>query len=177
MRFYILLFLSSILGIQGLAQSISPIEAFHIEKTEYEYINMLDGSDYYVREYKVVNTSNDYYYSWIDYSATKHENRDELVKRYFRTFHGDFNLVTLLTDNCVFEGFRPVIGRSFLKRINPHSAFRYILISQEKNFSIFNEEKLITICQSNLGEWANASFNESVLFDADYIVLYLIPPL
>jgi len=152
-----------------LAQCLCPEGAISMEKNEYEYSDSSYGMNYHVIEYAITNTSKDYYYTWIDYSNTMDYSKSELIKRYFFSYHGDFNLMSLLKDNCIILDFKPEVGKSFLKRINPHDTFRYIVINSK---NVVYEDHIIIISLSDLGQWADTPFNEGIIYDADYIVLY-----
>ena len=55
-----------------------------------------------VTEYKITNTSEDVYYSWLDYEKPKYSERDVAIRHYFFKAKGDFSFFNLMTDNVIF---------------------------------------------------------------------------
>ena len=57
------------------------------------------------------------------------EERDKATLRYFIRRHGDFSLMTVMTDNVVgFDNTNPQVGRFFLAQILPGEQFRYTFL-------------------------------------------------
>ena len=111
-----------------------------------------NGETKLVTEYIVQNESSERVISWIDYCNCPQGDIIKKVKHYFFSPHGDFNLITLMTDNVSYTYYQPIIGFSFLKIIEPKESFTYIGSNLEK--------RIIAITESDFEDILGMDFNE-----------------
>ena len=87
----------------------------------------MNGAEVRQRLYIIHNTSQNSYYTWVNYDDTLKGDTTKIVSRYFFSLHNDFSLFALLTEDIVFtEVFEPTVGITFLKKIKPGETFTYI---------------------------------------------------
>ena len=86
-----------------------------------------NGAEVRQRLYIIHNTSQDSYFTWVNFDDTLKGDTKKLIRRYFYSSHNDFRLFDLLMDDIVFtEVFEPTVGITFLKIIKPGETFTYI---------------------------------------------------
>lgn len=86
-----------------------------------------NGAEVRQRLYIIHNTSQNSYYTWVNYDDSLKGDTTKIVSRYFFSLHNDFSLFALLTEAIVFtEVFEPTVGITFLKIIKPGETFTYI---------------------------------------------------
>lgn len=94
------------------------------------YVRNQSGNSYKlmcVTEYKITNTSEEVYYSWLDYEKPKYSERNLAIRRYFFKAKGDFSFFNLMTDNVIFLNDDLYVGNDFVIEIQPKTTFRYIV--------------------------------------------------
>lgn len=94
------------------------------------YVRNQSGNSYKlmcVTEYKITNTSEEVYYSWLDYEKPKYSERNLAIRRYFFKAKGDFSFFNLMTDNVIFLYDDLYVGNAFVIEIQPKTTFRYIV--------------------------------------------------
>lgn len=146
-----------------------------IEKEEYSYMDSSHNM-YKVREYTIVNTSNDTPYV----TFIKHDDvgigSDLMISRYFNSHHGEFNLMAMLTDNVVLVDFVPIVGETFLKEIGPNSEFKYIMVEvfhDHYGNNTISDEDIFVFKKSYIEEVIQADLNEGIFYPGDEIVVIL----
>lgn len=96
----------------------------HKDRTEYCYVGP-DPVEYRVITYEIINKSNEPYITFLYYKPVK--NSSQAIWRIFVQPIGEFNLLSMLTDNAVIsDEFQSIIKPSFLKIIDPNDSFKYI---------------------------------------------------
>ena len=151
-------------GLYAYAQNKSD-HAFNIEDHYFSYYDSFNEKQYDIKEYILNNNSNEDYYTWIDYDRDYAGVDTQGIMYYFLSFHGDFNLISLLTDNVVFYDYMSILGKVFLRRIEPGDSFRYVLINRD-NDDI--RRHIFYISQTQLGF---EIINQEPLYDESFIVL------
>lgn len=97
-----------------------------IDKAEYNYADYT-GHEFKVIEYEIQNQSDEPFLTFINYDL--HTGLERAILRYFVNRTGDFSLLSLLTDNVNFsDECLTIIGKTFLKQIDPNTSFKYIVI-------------------------------------------------
>lgn len=92
----------------------------------------------YKTEYRIVNKSQETYLTWVNFDC-KNDNLDVdgQVRNYFKVPRAELSLEGLLFDNVQFLGdFTPILGKTFLRRIEPESTFSYLMDSKQCNSDI-----------------------------------------
>lgn len=79
----------------------------------------------------ITNASDERVYSWIDFNYDPSLSQSRNIKMYVCKPHGDFNLITLLTDNVIFIDNEPIIGAFFITIIEPNETFIYLGVKDE----------------------------------------------
>lgn len=152
----------------------NPKSPICIEKDEYVYMDY-SHRIYKVREYSIVNKSNDTPYITFIKLGDNNTNSDNVILRYFNSSHGEFNLMTLLTDNVVLVEFMPIIGETFLKEISPNSEFKYIVVEQlhDNNKLTVSDEDIFVFKKTYVEELIKIDLDDHILFPDDEIVMIL----
>lgn len=110
--------------------------------TDYSYYDMTLEQVIHVQEIEIKNSSSQDFYTWIlddDFEQiTGTVSDDRIINWYFNRLVGDFSFLALMTDNVYYpNGFIPVIGACFLKRISPGESFKYsILFDGQPDISV-----------------------------------------
>lgn len=126
---------------------------------------------YTLSSYTILNDSDDASYVTFVYS---HEecNLEETIMRYFLSFHNDFSLMTLLTDNGVQQEMAPIIGKTFLKEITPKSEFKYTIVETEKVQDTIDSHLCIFIVDKvYIEDLLKVNLAGNVLFQKDEVVI------
>lgn len=103
-----------------------------VQVESYSYTNDSTSAQITLVEYRIKNQSNEPYFTWIDFDNHKGKS-EKRIHRYFFAPHNDFNLATLMTDNVVQDSSETILGRTFIKRLEPQESFKYIVVCREKN--------------------------------------------
>jgi hypothetical protein len=97
----------------------------HKDRTEYCYVSS-DSLEYRVITYEIKNESKEPYITFLYYKPVR--NSSQAIWRFFVQPIGEFNLLSMLTDNVVIrEDPQTVIETNFMKIINPNESFKYII--------------------------------------------------
>ena len=156
-----------------LLQSTNPLgyEDVFLRDKHFSYSIKNGNNRVAITEYEVVNNSKEAVYTWIDYNnSTKDNQWKTALKRFVWKGPpgGHICLGTLLYDNTTFDGYYPYVGFSFLKRIEPHKSFWYIVIGDPE----FIKHHIFYMKESETSPHIVYSGNiELILFKNNYIVL------
>lgn len=127
---------------------------------------------YTITEYIINNDSEDNTYVTFVYPYEAGQDLEKTIKRYFLSHHKDFNLMTILTDNIVLNDFVPIIGKTFLKDINPNEEFKYIEVESAEKQYIEDSNRCIFVVEKNYIEnLLNLSFIDDIFFQKDELVI------
>lgn len=121
----------------------------------------------------ITNAGEESYYTWIDFTQDYHiEECDRLARIYLCKPFGDFSLLQLLSEEMLFcSGFTPSIGKTFLKRIEPGSSFKYFV---DRRICDNLEKHIFYISETDIKKIVPFMLNDQiVLFDQDEIVISL----
>ena len=156
-----------------LDQYVTKVTDIHIETNIYSYQNA-SCIEYTVYEYTIINDSDIPYITFI-YEGEKYENRDDDISRYFRLIHGDFSLLSLLTDNVVFSSDVAVVGKLFLKEIKPKSSFKYFFVtkSQDSHRDVDFLQDIYVERLMDIEDLLHVKLIDEVLYDEDEVIILL----
>lgn len=148
-----------------------------INESSYSYIDYLTNKPFIVKSYTIINNSREPWLTWIDYDHQKKDigNRDRAILRYFIRHHGDFNLMSLMTDDLVdYDNENPLIGRFFLAQINPTESFTYTFLfpNSISEISAIKQENIIVERRNKVVDIIGIPIKQEYLFNHNNIVLY-----
>ena len=139
-----------------------------IDKTEYNYVDYT-GHEFKVIEYEIQNQSDEPFLTFIIYDFYKDLERS--ILRYFVNRTGDFSLLSLLTDNVIFSDECPaIIGKTFLKQIDPNTSFKYIVIGDAAE-NIDFEKYIIVEKKATVESLIKVHISGKLLYEQQCIVL------
>lgn len=139
-----------------------------IDKTEYNYADYT-GHEFKVIEYEIQNQSDEPFLTFINYDL--HTGLERAILRYFVNRTGDFSLLSLLTDNVNFsDECLTIIGKTFLKQIDPNTSFKYIVIGDTTEKIDF-EKYIIVEKKATVESLIKVHISGKLLYEQQCIVL------
>ena len=139
-----------------------------IDKTEYNYADYT-GHEFKVIEYEIQNQSDEPFLTFINYDL--HIGLERAILRYFVNRTGDFSLLSLLTDNVNFsDECLTIIGKTFLKQIDPNTSFKYIVIGDTTEKIDF-EKYIIVEKKATVESLIKVHISGKLLYEQQCIVL------
>lgn len=139
-----------------------------IDKTEYNYADYT-GHEFKVIEYEIHNQSDEPFLTFINYDL--HTGLERAILRYFVNRTGDFSLLSLLTDNVNFsDECLTIIGKTFLKQIDPNTSFKYIVIGDTTEKIDF-EKYIIVEKKATVESLIKVHISGKLLYEQQCIVL------
>lgn len=139
-----------------------------IDKTEYNYADYT-GHEFKVIEYEIQNQSDEPFLTFINYDL--HTGLERAILRYFVNRTGDFSLLSLLTDNINFsDECLTIIGKTFLKQIDPNTSFKYIVIGDTTEKIDF-EKYIIVEKKATVESLIKVHISGKLLYEQQCIVL------
>ena len=152
--------------------SIIPVNGLVIKTRHIDYsLNQQSGEISSLIEYKIYNCYSEPLITWFDSEILLNENDSSYVIGYFfRKNEEGISLDMLLRGaSCPGSVSKNVIGKTFLKRIEPHATFRYMLLSREIDF----ERYVFVVKESDLNDNGIVLSDKAkqYLFKYDYVVI------
>ena len=100
-----------------------------------------------------------------------HIGLERAILRYFVNRTGDFSLLSLLTDNVNFsDECLTIIGKTFLKQIDPNTSFKYIVIGDTTEKIDF-EKYIIVEKKATVESLIKVHISGKLLYEQQCIVL------
>lgn len=118
-------------------------------------------------EYRIENKSHEDYLTWVNFDCQNDDlDVNGQVRSYFKVPRTDFSLEGLLFDNVQFsDDFIPVLGKTFLKRVEPESAFSYFVDPKQGNPDTDIVKHIFVVSESKVREIIGAMPNiDKILF-------------
>lgn len=118
-----------------LPSCLAPVDSLGITSKIIGSYCSFDNTPIMITEYTLTNTTQEPYYTWVDFDKPKYLDKqtEYRLKRYFFKSKGDFSVHNLLTDNVVIKNEFPILGYTWFVEVPPGETFRYIIISKNNS--------------------------------------------
>lgn len=122
----------------------------------------------YLEVHTIYNMTNDDYITWLAWYDPKDNEEDKQILYYIYRNWGSTNIHLLISELNMYEERLTEIGMTFMKKIQPHRTFTYIIKKNKHGKSNFYD-RIVCIKKEKIEKLIQYKLNDKWLYQPDTI--------